>query len=311
MAMSRVRRMALKALSFPINLKNNYKLHRKIISAAHPYIKPLFKPLDRKIAFQGREIPVKIFRPNVSSGFKILLFFHGGGWVTGNTGSYSYICANMANETGYMVVSVDYSLAPEFPYPAGVEDCYYVTRDIFTDHSLFQAKPEEIVLIGDSAGGNLAAAVSLMARDRGEFLPDKQILIYPITYHDHSENSPYPSVRVNGSGYLMTSKRISEYMDLYLSREEDRLSPYVAPLLAEDLSNQPKTLIITAEYDPLRDEGEAYGMCLRKYGNTVRIERMKDALHGFLSLPKHSVYVSNCYAIINRFLQEEITNETS
>ncbi len=310
MAMSRVRKMALRALTFPMDLKKNYKLHRKIIIAANPYIKPLYNLLDKKVMFEGREIPVRIFQPNIRRGFKILLFFHGGGWIAGNIDTYSYICANMANETGYPVVSVDYRLAPEFPYPAGVEDCYYVAREIFTDYSLFHSKPEEIILIGDSAGGNLAAAVSLMARDRGEFLPSKQILIYPSVYHDHSEKSPFPSVRENGTGYLLTAKRICDYMDLYIKRDEDRYSPYVAPLLADDLNNQPETLIITAEYDPLRDEGEAYGMRLKKYGNTVRTERIKDALHGFLSLSKHSEYVIKCYSIINQFLHEEIINET-
>ncbi|MDF2952556.1 MAG: Esterase/lipase [Anaerocolumna sp.] len=103
----------------------------------------------------------------------------------------------------------------------------------------------------------------------------------------------------------MTSKRIQDYMDLYIRNEKDRTNPYVAPLLAKDLSNQPKTLIITAEYDPLRDEGEAYGMRLREFGNTVTITRMKDALHGFLSLPMKKNLVEHCYEIINQFLKDE------
>ena len=304
--MNRVRRMALKALTYPIDLKKHYKLQRKLFIAAHPYIRPLYNLLDKKIMFKDWEIPVRIFKPNRRKAFKVLLFFHGGGWVTGNIDSYSYICANMANVTGYVVVSVDYRLAPEFPFPIGTEDCYYAAKAIFTDHSIFQRVPEEIVLIGDSAGGNLAAVVSLMARDRGEFLPSKQILIYPSTYHDHSDNSPFPSIRENGTGYLLTAKRIQDYMDLYVTKEEDRYNPYVAPLIAADLSNQPQTLIITAEYDPLRDEGEAYGMRLKEYGNTITIERISDSLHGFLSLPRQSVYVMKCYEIINRFLNEEI-----
>jgi len=312
MAMNKVRKMALKALSYStLDLKKNYKFHRKVIIASHPFIKPLYNLLDRKIMCGDREIPVRIFKPKEVEGLKVLLFFHGGGWVTGNIDSYSTICDYMANVTGNIVVSVDYRLAPEHPFPAGAEDCYYVAKAIFMDNSLFHSVPEEITLIGDSAGGNLAAVVSLMARDRGGFLPSKQILLYPSTNNDHSENSPFPSIRNNGTDYLMTSKRISEYMDLYISNEEDRNNPYVAPLLAKDLSNQPKTLIITSEYDPLRDEGEAYGIRLKEYGNNVEIERMKDALHGFLSLPKHSVYVMNCYEIINRFLNEETINETS
>lgn len=311
MAMNKVRKMALKALTLPIDLKKNYKLHRNIILAAHPYIKPLYNLLDKKIICQGREIPVRIFKPGQDHEFKVLVFFHGGGWVTGNIDSYSYICANMANQTGYQVVSVDYRLAPEYPFPAGAEDCYYVTREIVLNHDVFEKKPEEVILIGDSAGGNLAAVVSLMAKDRGEFNITRQILLYPLTYHDHSENSPFSSVRENGTGYLLTSQRISDYMDLYISNEADRYSPYVAPLLAAELTNQPDTLIITAEYDPLRDEGEAYGLRLQEYGNTVRIERIKGAVHGFLAFPKHSAYVMGCYTIINRFLHEENINETS
>ncbi len=304
--MNRVRKLALKALSYPtLDLKKYYKQQRKVIIAAHPYIKPLYNLLDRKIMYGEREIPVRIFKPKQRDGLKVLIFFHGGGWVTGNIDSYSNICANMANHTGRIVVSVDYRLAPEHPFPAGVDDCYYVVKKIFLDNSLFQTKPEEITLIGDSAGGNLAAVVSLMARDQGEFLPCKQILIYPSTYNDHSENSPFPSIRDNGTDYIMTSKRIRDYMDLYISKEEDRNNPYVAPLLADNLRNQPKTLIITAEYDPLRDEGEAYGIRLKEYGNNVEIKRMKDALHGFLSLPKRSVYITNFYEIINQFINDK------
>lgn len=303
MAMNRIRRMALKALSnSSLDMKKYYKQHRKVIIATNPYIKPLYNLLDSKIMVGDREIPVRIFQPKQKKDSKILIFFHGGGWVTGNIDSYSKICANMANQTGRIVISVDYRLAPEHPFPAGVEDCYYVVKRLFLNTSQFQVKPEEFVLIGDSAGGNLAAVVSLMARDKGDFLPMKQILIYPSTYNDHSEKSPFPSVHENGTDFILTSKRICDYMDLYISRKEDRNHPYVAPLLATDLNNQPQTLIITAEYDPLRDEAEAYGMRLKKFGNNVEIKRMTDALHGFLSLPKRSTVVINCYKIINQFL---------
>lgn len=303
MAIGRITKMALKAISsHTYDIKRKYKLYRKVVIASHPCIKPLYNLLDRKIIIQDREIPVRIFKPDKIKHNKILLFFHGGGWVIGNIDSYSNICNNMANQTGNMVVSVDYRLAPENPFPAGLEDCYNVAKILFTDTSVLQCNTENITLIGDSAGANLAAVVSLMARDLGEFAPKKQILLYPATYYDHSENSPFLSVQENGTDYVMTSKRIQDYMDLYVNKEEDKKNPYVAPLLAKDLSNQPETLVITAEYDPLRDEGEAYGMRLREYGNNVTIERMQDALHGFLSLPRHSEYVENCYKIINQFL---------
>ena len=148
-----------------------------------------------------------------------------------------------------------------------------------------------------------------MARDRGEFLPARQILIYPSTGNDHSEGSPFPSVRENGSGYLLTSKRVRDYMELYCPSARDMKNPYVAPLLAEDFSNQPDTLIITAEYCPLRDEGEAYGDKLREAGNRVEIFRMPDALHGYFSLPVRFTQVRRTYELINKFLEGGATNE--
>lgn len=306
MAINKAMLLALKAISYPeMDMTKNYKLKRQLNNAVHPYIKPLYQIWDHKVALEGHEIPVRIFFPSKEKmKQKILIFFHGGGWVIGNIDSYSMVCSNMAKQTGNIVVSVDYRLAPEHPFPAAPEDCYAVTKEVFANAAQFHVKPEDITLIGDSAGGNLAAVVSLMARDRGEFLPAKQILLYPATGSDHSENSPYPSVKENGTGFLLTAKRFNEYMELYISSPEDLQNPYLAPILSEDLSRQPKTLIITAEYDLLRDEAEEYGKKLKKFGNQVEVYRMKDALHGFMVLPKHFVHVRKSYELINRFLQD-------
>ena len=210
----------------------------------------------------------------------------------------------MANNTEHIVVSVDYRLAPENPFPSGVEDCYHVTKEIFKNPEVLDCKREDITLIGDSAGGNLAAVVSLMARDRGEFHPEKQILIYPATNFDHSENSPYESVRENGTDYIMTSERIQDYLDLYVKNEEDKLNPYVAPILSKDLKNQPDTLIITAQYDPLRDEGEDYGHKLKEAGNKVEIHRVEDAIHGYISKAINGDQIAKSYKWINSFLKD-------
>ncbi|MEM1484549.1 alpha/beta hydrolase [Oscillospiraceae bacterium PP1C4] len=296
---------ALKALSYPdIDIKKNYKIKRQLEVAAGLSINPFYKPWDHKVDCGDHEIPVRIFSPETEGEHAILLFFHGGGWVTGNIDSYDKVCSNMAKMTGHIVVSVDYRLAPEHPFPAAPEDCYTVAREVYLDASLFGVRPNQITLIGDSAGGNLAAAVSLMARDRGEFLPARQILIYPAVNNDHSATSPFPSVHENATVYLLTSKRVCDYMDLYLSCEADHYSPYFAPLLASDFSNQPDTLIITAEYDPLRDEGEAYAQRLREAGNHVKLQRIPDALHGFFSLPPRFTQVKEAYALINAFLSE-------
>lgn len=305
MAINKAMRIALKALSYPdLDLKRTYKLQRQMTNAAHPYIKQLFTMWDHKVFLEDHDIPVRIFLPpETSAKRRVLVFFHGGGWVIGNIDSYTSVCSNMAKQTGHIVVSVDYRLAPEFKFPAAPEDCYAVTKEIFLEASkLFDIDKEDITLIGDSAGGNLAAVVSLMARERGEFQPTKQILLYPSTASDHGVNSPYPSVVENGTDYLLTTKRIIDFMDLYKSCEEDLQNPYLAPILTEDLSNQPKTLIITAQYDPLRDEGESFGKKLYEFGNQVEVYRMKDALHGFISLPRHFIHVRKSYELINRFL---------
>lgn len=310
MAINKAMKIALKALSYPdLDVKKNYKLHRQVNTAVNPYLKPRYKIWDHKIAGINHEIPVRIFMPSKSSeviSSRVLIFFHGGGWVIGNIDSYSNVCSNMANQTGSVVISVDYRLAPENPFPCGLEDCYTVTGEVFQNADYFNVDTDNITIIGDSAGGNLAAAVSLMARDRGEFSISKQILIYPSTNNDHSDETGFPSVKEYGKDYLLTSKRIRDYMDLYISSEKDLNNPYLAPLIAKDLSNQPKTLIITAEYDPLRDEGEAYGKKLQDHGNTVHVYRMKDALHGFISLPKHFVHVKRSYEIINKFLDNRL-----
>ncbi len=303
--MKPIKRRIIKILSIPhLNFKKNYKIYRKIIQFFNKPSKSEYETLDYKMEVKGREIPVRIFLPKESQTVKVLIFFHGGGWVTGDIDSYTDVCRDMANNTEHIVVSVDYRLAPEDPFPRGVEDCYYVTKEIFKQPSLLNCKEEDITLIGDSAGGNLAAVVSLLGRDREEFHPKKQILIYPATNYDHSDDSPYDSVRENGSDYIMTSKRIQDYLDLYVENEEDKCNPYVAPILSNDLKDQPDTLIITAEYDPLRDEGEAYGQKLRQFGNNVEIHRMKDAIHGFFSTSINTDQQSKTYKWINSFLND-------
>lgn len=301
--MNHFKRIILKALSFlRRNYKKHFKIQRKLMKLATMHFRPRYRLMDHKIMSGNREIPVRVFRPQKNATSGVMIFFHGGGWVTGNIDSYTNVCVNMANQTGNTVVSVDYLLAPEHPFPEGLEDCYCVAKEIFQNLEMLNCKESDITLIGDSAGGNLAAAVSLMARERGDFLPGRQILIYPSTYNDHTENSPFPSIRENGTDFLLTSRQIQNYIEMYAPKKEDRLSPYLAPLLAQDLSNQPTTLIITAEYDPLRDEGEAYGKRLKDFGNRVKMFRMKGAVHGFFSLPWKSEYVVRTYEIINWFL---------
>lgn len=304
MAIGRVARSVLRALSYPdIELQHNVGLIRFFHNLTLPNLgRPSHEVWQHDVRVGDYGVPVRIYRPRRKGSFPVLIFYHGGGWVHGNIDSYDKVCRALAAYTHRQIVSVDYRLAPEHRFPAALEDCYSVARELFLRSHLLGARPEDIALIGDSAGGNLAAAVSLAARDRGEFLPKKQILLYPACASDHTDTSPYPSVHENGTDFLLTSRRVHEYMLLYASRPEDFDNPYFAPLNAKNLANQPTTLIITAEYDPLRDEGEAYGCALRAAGNQAQIHRVEDQLHGFISLGERFGDVRACYRLIDQFL---------
>lgn len=297
---------AIKAISYnQLSVKATYKAQRRLDEfGKFQLLRPTFRTQDIEIVLPDRHIPVRLFFPHKETE-SLILFFHGGGWVTGDVDSYNRVCAVTARQTNSIVASVDYRLAPEHPFPAGLMDCYEAAKYLFCSPELLSdVAGKEITLMGDSAGGNLAAAVSLMARDNGSFMPKRQILIYPAAYNDHSEKSPYPSIKTNGTDYILTSQRVMEYMELYSQNPQDRLSPYYAPLLAKDFSNQPDTLVITAEFDPLRDEGEDYGQRLKNAGNRVEIYRMMQAIHGFFSLPAGARQVKESYKIINSFLNE-------
>ncbi len=157
------------------------------------------------------------------------------------------------------------------------------------------------------AGMEEAAKLVDLAMDRKIVQKEQgdQILIYPATYNDYTENSPFPSVKENGADYLLTAGKMQDYIDLYARNEEDKKNPYFAPYIAEDLANQPDTLILTCEFDPLRDEGEAYGKRLKAAGNHVEIHRIKDALHGYFALGIKQLHVQESFNYINEFLKEE------
>lgn len=263
----------------------------------------------------GYEVPLRVFTPldidfSLAEGFKVtedsrgtILFFHGGGWVNGTVDFYLDACTTMAIQLERRVVSVDYRRAPEHRFPQAPEDCYEAARQLFAGELLPDVDPNHVVLFGDSAGGNLAAVVSLMARDRGAFRPRTQMLLYPVTYDDHDPaTSWFDSVRENGEDYLLTARDIEGYMELYTSRPEDFSNPYFAPLLAPDLSDQPRTLVITAEYCPLRDEGEAFAARLELEGADVQCYRVLDAVHGYLLYPSVFDIVKDTYRIIEHFL---------
>lgn len=230
----------------------------------------------------GVEIPVRIYWPagtdestSPKAGF---VFFHGGGWVLGNLDAYDHLCHKLANAGDCVVVSVDYRLAPEHRFPAAAEDCYSATIWTAQHADELGIDPERIAVGGDSAGGNLAAVVSLMDRDRKTSHVAYQVLIYPIT----DANLETPSYIENGEGYFLTTERMAWFWDLYLSDRAEASSPYAAPLQAESLENLPPAYVMTAEFDPLLSEGDAYSDRLEAAGVPVERELYEGQIHGFV-----------------------------
>lgn len=298
-------KFVMKFVSSPrIDIQEDYTWIRKMQELFSTTSKDNFQFLDTKIysSEEGHEIPVRIFYPEKRRHEEHIIYIHGGGWVIGNIDTYTSACVNLANKLGRIVYSIDYRLAPENPFPAGLNDCLCAVDYLLTSKA--SEKEQKWILMGDSAGGNLAAAVSLKRKEEKKRLPEKQVLIYPLTHWDHTENSPFESVQTNGYDYGLTIKKIQEYMELYAPDEEMRKTPYLAPLMAKDLRQQPDTLIITAEFDPLRDEAEAYGVALKKAGNKVQVQRILDAVHGFITYPPYVTPLAEAYKIMNRFLND-------
>ena len=206
--------------------------------------------------------------------------FHGGGWVIGDLDTADRQSREVCRGTGALVVSVDYRLAPEHRFPAAAEDCYAATRWAAEHASDHEGDATRLAVAGDSAGGNLAAVVAQMARDRGGPRLVFQLLVYPVT--DGVDND-WPSYRDNGDGYLLTTAAMGWFWNHYAPSAADRRNPYASPLKAESLAGLPPALVMTAEFDPLRDEGEAYARALATAGVDAELVRYDGFIHGFFS----------------------------
>ena len=235
---------------------------------------------ERTIPGPGNDVPVRIYTPNGQGPFPVLAWYHGGGWVVGNLETADGTARHLAVQTGCVVVSVDYRLAPEAKFPAASDDCFAATQWIAQNASSINVDPSRIAVGGDSAGGNLAAAVSLMAKDRGGPSIVFQVLIYPVTAREFGTGS----YRENADGYMLTTDGMKWYWDQYLSSDADASNPYAAPLAAKDLSALPPALVITAEFDPLRDEGEDYAQRLKSAGVDAKCTRYDGMIHGFFGM---------------------------
>jgi acetyl esterase len=233
---------------------------------------------ERRVPGPDGDIPVRIYTPAGTGPFPVFVNLHGGGWVIGDLETSDAACRDLCRTAGCVVVSVDYRLAPEHPFPAAVEDSFAATVWAAA-HMAEIGGNGRLAIGGESAGGNLATVVCQRARDAGGPAIDFQLLLYPVTDSDLER----PSYQANGSGYLLEKDTMAWFWDLYCPNPANRTNPAASPLRAADLTGLPPALIVTAEFDPLRDEGEAYAAALEAAGGTAEALRFDGLVHDFFA----------------------------
>jgi len=250
------------------------------LAAAAPPGEPVASVEDRSVPGPGGAIPVRVYRPAGDVPPPVVVFFHGGGWTIGSIQGHDATCRALANRSGCVVVSVGYRLGPEHWFPAGVEDADAATRWVAQHAAELGGRTGPIGVAGDSAGGNLAAVVSLLARDRGVPAIGHQLLVYPAT----DARDDWPSYRENGEGYFLTLRDMQWFVSHYLNDDAERDDFRMSPLRAESHAGLPPAFVVTAEFDPLRDEGNAYAERLRAAGVPATLRCYQGMIHGFWSM---------------------------
>lgn len=235
---------------------------------------------DRSIPGPRGEIPIRIYTPVGAGNPPVIVYYHGGGWVVGSIDTHDAVARELANRAASIVVSVDYRLAPENPFPTAVEEAYAALAWVSQNAESLGGDATKVAVAGDSAGGNLAAVVSLMARDKSGPTIRFQALIYPVTNLSSLDTESYNNF---AEGFFLTKEGMEWFRSQYLPGKEDWVNPHASPLLAKDHSNLPPAIVITAQFDPLRDEGEAYVEKLKKAGVQVKLSRYDGMIHGFVS----------------------------
>jgi acetyl esterase len=230
-------------------------------------------------AADGVGVHARLYRPETPA-HGLVVFFHGGGWVLNSVAEYDAVCRHLAVNSRCAVLSADYRRAPEHPFPTPLEDCYAATVWAAAQAPTWVGRAAPIAVAGDSAGGNLAAAVALLAKARGGPSLAAQCLIYPCTDADFSRSS----YNVFGTGAMLTASSMRWFWDQYVPTASDRTNPFASPLRAPDLSGLPRTMVEIAEYDPVRDEGEAYAEALGRAGVATSMRRWYGLCHGFFQL---------------------------
>ncbi len=254
------------------------------------------------ITENSKKIPVRIYTPKDGSNLPIIIYSHGGFWIAGNLDTHDNVCRKLSQNTKAIVISVDYRLAPENPFPAALDDVYNVLQWTYANAGSINGDKKHIALAGDSAGGNLSTAVSLIARDKNGPQITCQVLIYPSTNISELNSNSWSYFANN---FNLSIKDMEKYISLYVPKKEGRKSPYASPLLAKDVKKLPDTLVITSEIDPLRDEGEAYAKKLKESGIQVNITRYNGVSHGFIQMDKITNKADEALNQISLYLQKE------
>lgn len=256
---------------------------------------------ELSLELPGRRLPLRIYRPRADAPLPVVLYLHGGRFISGDFITHDPVCRQLAAAAGCAVIAVDYRLSPEHPFPAAVEDAWAAADWVHRNgHEI--AGTGRWAMVGDSAGGNLAAAAALLLRDRGGALPQALGLIYPML----DATCSLPSHQSCGSGYGAGSDDMKAGYRLYLPEGTDPGNPYVSPLFAGDLAGWPSTLVLTAEYDSLRDEAEAFARRLQQTGAPVRCQRYAGAIHGFFQMGGVMGLGRQALQDVARFLRESL-----
>jgi len=263
--------------------------------------KPIALPKVEDLTIQGRngDIPVRLYVPENAQNAPVITFYHGGGFVIGNLTSHDKVCRRLCKMNQAFVVAVDYRLAPEHKFPAAVEDCYDATKWVSENIHKYGGNAEQLVVMGDSAGGNLATVTAIQARDLGTPKIAAQVLIYPTT----DARMLHPSITGNGKGYILTKDLMTWFINHYTREEADKSNPLMSPLLNEDLTNLPPALVQTAGFDPLRDEGIDYKEKLKSAGNEVKYTNYEGLVHTYFTMPDFSKECMAAHIEIADFLK--------
>ena len=280
--------------------------YRKTIALYEHPSPPLHSVIDETVEGpDGNALAIRLYRPTADAELPALIFFHGGGWAVGDLDTHDHVCRYLAAHSNIVVVAVDYRLAPEHPFPAPFDDCLHVVKWAHANAEVLNIDPAKIAVGGDSAGGNLAAAVSLALRDDENLSLKFQLLIYPAC----DFTADHPSMRENGEGYLLTVGAMEKFTNWYLPEENFRLDYRASPQLANNHENLPPAFVITAGYDPLRDEGKRYAETLKAAAVTTQHTCYEGMVHGFLRMgAKLDVGITaldDSVNALNRHLHEE------